>query len=110
MVERRADRRYMVERLSAAVDGNAATIIDISQRAVRVAIPPAFALTPLRPEVEIVLLSDPGSTPVIDVAMRGWLIRCDENSVVYEYEAPMRGWEARLLAYDRFEATALSPV
>lgn len=106
MEERRADTRYIVERLSAAIDGSAASIIDLSQRAIRLTIPPAFALSPLRPEVEIVLLSDPGSSPVIDVAMRGWLVRCDSHSVVYEYEAPMRGWEARIRAYDRFEAAA----
>jgi hypothetical protein len=109
MRERRADRRYVVERLGAAIDGTRTKIVDISQKAARLALPPGLAGRTPKGQVQLVFVSDPGANPAIDVTVRGWLIRCDAQCVVYEYDPPMRDWEACLQAYDAFAAADPEP-
>jgi hypothetical protein len=102
--ERRAEVRYIVSGMTAAIDGAECEILDISVSAVRLVRPAGFQPDGRRYGVCFTINDGRG---IATHAVTGRLIRTTELCVVLGYAAPVSYWENVLRSLDVFESNRL---
>ena len=103
MTERRKDKRYVVEGLTAAVDGSPADILDISASSVRLCVGANSCV----PEEAELSFSTEHPFWIGSYQTTGKMLRKDLVSCVFTYVRPCPDWDQLIADHNSFRANLL---